>query len=93
MHTLTNPTPVMHLSVTGKIYLHGGDVFALDICFNLYFQPFNNMGQTNRMTYFARYAKIVSEYVQEVPQSQIADNPMTPQERATQPSRDTTKTN
>ena len=34
--------------------------------------------------------KIVSEYDQEIPQSQTADNPMAPRERA---SRDTRKTN
>ena len=38
-------------------------------------------------------AKIVSEYDQEIPQSQTADNPMAPRGRATQPSRDTRKTN
>ena len=38
-------------------------------------------------------AKIVSEYDQEMPQSQTADHPMTPGGRATQPSRDTNKTN
>ena len=38
-------------------------------------------------------SKIVSEYDQEIPQSQTADNPMAPQGRATQPSRDTRKTN
>ena len=32
---------------------------------------------------------IISKYDQEIPQSQTADNPMTPRERATQPSRDT----
>ena len=37
--------------------------------------------------------KKVSEYDQEIPQSQTADNPMTPRGRATQPSRDTRKTN
>ena len=37
--------------------------------------------------------KIVSEYDQEIPQSQTADNPMTPRGRAAQPSRDTRKTN
>ena len=36
---------------------------------------------------------IVSEYVQEIPQSHIADKPMAPLGRATQPSRDTRKTN
>ena len=38
-------------------------------------------------------AKIVSEYDQEIPQSQTVDNPVSPQGRATQPSRDTRKTN
>ena len=38
-------------------------------------------------------AKIVSEYDQEIPQSQTADNPVAPRERAAQPSRDTRKTN
>ena len=33
--------------------------------------------------------KIVSEYDQEIPQLQTADNPMAPRGRATQPSRDT----
>ena len=37
--------------------------------------------------------KTVSEYDQEIPQSQTADNPMAPQGRAAQPSRDTRKTN
>ena len=38
-------------------------------------------------------SKIVSEYDQEIPQSQTADNPVAPQGRAAQPSRDTRKTN
>ena len=37
------------------------------------------------------YLVIVSEYDQEIPQSQTADNPMAPRRRATQPSRDTRK--
>ena len=37
--------------------------------------------------------KIVSEYDQEIPQLQTADNPMTPRGRAAQPSRDARKTN
>ena len=37
--------------------------------------------------------KIVSEYDQEIPQSQTADNPMAPRGTAAQPSRDTRKTN
>ena len=36
---------------------------------------------------------IVSEYDQEIPQSQAADNLVVPRERATQQSRDTRKTN
>ena len=39
------------------------------------------------------YSKIVSEYDQEIPQSQTADNPVAPRGRATQPARDTRKTN
>ena len=39
------------------------------------------------------YRKIVSEYDQEIPQSQTADNPVAPRGRATQQSRDTRKTN
>ena len=35
----------------------------------------------------------VSEYDQEIPQLQTADNPVAPQRRAAQPSRDTRKTN
>ena len=41
----------------------------------------------------ARVLKIVSEYDQEIPQSQTADNPVAPRGRAAQPSRDTRKTN
>ena len=42
----------------------------------------------------SRYAKIVSEYDQKIPQSQNADKPMASRERATQQARDTTgKTN
>ena len=37
--------------------------------------------------------KIVSEYEQEIPQSQTADNPKAPRGRATQPPQDTRETN
>ena len=37
--------------------------------------------------------KIVSEYDQEIPHSQTADNPVAPRGRAAQPSQDTRKTN
>ena len=39
-----------------------------------------------------KHRKIVSEYDQEIPQSQTADNPLAPRGRAAQPSRDTRKT-
>ena len=42
---------------------------------------------------FGTWEKIVSEYDQEIPQSQTADNPVAPRGRAAQPSRDTRKTN
>ena len=41
----------------------------------------------------AKIVNMVREYNQEIPQSQTAGNPMAPQGRATQPSRDTRKTN
>ena len=41
----------------------------------------------------AEMPKIVSEYDQEIPQSQTADKPMAARGRATQQSRDTGKTN
>ena len=37
--------------------------------------------------------EVVSEYDQEIPQSQTSDNPMALRGRAAQPSRDTRKTN
>ena len=42
---------------------------------------------------FGRKLKKVSEYDQQIPQSQTADNPVAPRGRAAQPSRDTRKTN
>ena len=41
----------------------------------------------------ANSLKKVSEYDQEIPESQTADNPVAPRGRAAQPSRDTRKTN
>ena len=49
--------------------------------------------QNQRQTGSFVRTKIVSEYDQEIPQSQTADNPVAPQGRAAQPSRDTRKTN
>ena len=40
----------------------------------------------------ASFFRIVSEYDQQIPQSQIADNPVAPRGRAAQPSQDTKKT-
>ena len=45
------------------------------------------------MMFFMLCSKIVSEYDHEIPQSQIADKPISPRGRATQPSRDIGKTN
>ena len=42
---------------------------------------------------FTMEAKKVSEYDQEIPESQTADYPVAPQGRAAQPSQDTRKTN
>ena len=42
--------------------------------------------------YDMKQPKIVSEYDQEIPQSQTADNPLAPRGRAAQPPRDTRKT-
>ena len=41
----------------------------------------------------ASFFRKVSEYDQEIPQSQTADNPVAPRGRAAQPSQDTRKTN
>ena len=48
---------------------------------------------TMGVTINKKETKIVSEYDQEIPQSQTADNPVEPRGRAAQPSRDTRKTN
>ena len=47
---------------------------------------------SERNVYYLRL-KIVSEYDQEITQSQTADNPVASRGRAAQPSRDTRKTN
>ena len=47
----------------------------------------------SRLIMTPRILKIVSEYDQEILQSQTADKPMPPRGRATQQSRDTRKTN
>ena len=55
----------------------------------------SHMFNTSVIPYISldQYLKKVSEFDQEIPQSQTADNPMAPRGRAAQPSRDTRKTN
>ena len=49
---------------------------------------------TNKLSHLSPdFSKIVSEYDQEIPQLQTADNPVALRQRAAQPSRDTRKTN
>ena len=48
---------------------------------------------TSIESFHADRTKLVSEYDQEIPQSQTVDNPVAPRGRAAQPSRDTRKTN
>ena len=54
----------------------------------LYVQSFRG-----KCVYKKYWSKIVSEYDQEIPQSQTADYPVALRGRAAQPSRDTRKTN
>ena len=56
-------------------------------------RPYSKRQRDNPTGGISRYYRIVSEYDQEIPQSQTADNPMAPRGRAAQPSRDTRKTN
>ena len=51
-------------------------------------QTFSKGGGPN-----ASFFRIVSEYDQQIPQSQTEDNPVAPRGRAAQPSQDTKKTN
>ena len=80
-----------HTSVHCSEKMHGKVNYLIKhVCFSLvgnYLRPPDNYIQLNFNT------KIVSEYDQEIPQSQTADNPMAPRGRAAQPSRDTRKTN
>ena len=52
-----------------------------------------NASDINYWNLFSESQKKVSEYDQEIPQSQTADYPVAPRGRAAQPSRDTRKTN
>ena len=51
------------------------------------------LNYNSHVTYVIISSKIVSEYDQEKPQSQTANNPMAPRGRAAQPSQDTRKIN
>ena len=56
--------------------------------------PFPAIQENCRLLGYLRiFFGIVSEYDQEIPQSQTADNSVAPRGRAAQPSRDTRKTN
>ena len=57
------------------------------------FQGHQSCGSCKEGIKGIHYLKMVIEYDQEIPQSQTAEKPMAPQGRATQPSRDTRKTN
>ena len=52
----------------------------------------NSKGGFRGMSESTLVTKIVSEYDQEIPQSQTADNPLAPRGRAAQPPRNTRKT-
>ena len=57
------------------------------------FQGHQSCGSCKEGIMGIHYLKIVSEYDQEIPQSQTADKPMAPPGRATQPPRNNRKTN
>ena len=62
---------------------------AIEILHTTVKYVFNRMVERD----YAFVQKIVSEYDQEIPQSQTEDNPVAPRGRAAQPSRDTRETN
>ena len=79
----------MNPPVNGKIQ----GLFKAFECFSSTFQgKFNFQGLFKTVLYIQVLFKN-SEYDQEIPQSQTADNPVAPRGRAAQPSRDTRKTN
>ena len=57
------------------------------------FNKFNNTRARMLYSYYHMTLRIVSEYDQEIPQSQTADTSVAPRGRAAQPPRDTRKTN
>ena len=68
-------------------FLSSADFFKINF-FKKFFQEYHQ-----NVKQFGSRSEIVSEYDQEIPQSQTADNPVAPRGRAAQPSRDTRKTN
>ena len=67
-----------------------------DLCKRLevFMIPLTDQQLNILLIFIFRYIiKIVSEYNQEIPQSQTADNPIAPRGRAAKPSRDSRKTN
>ena len=70
-----------------RFVLHGFNYSPTPLIFN------TNPLETLQMLDHGSKLKKVSEYDQEIPQSQTVDNPVAPQGRAAQPSRDTRKTN
>ena len=82
-------------------HLASANVITIFLCsLLLYDVPDSNpysaattLNYQNILTLDFSVQKIASEYDQEIPQSQTADNPMAPRGRSAQPSRDTRKTN
>ena len=73
-------------NLLGKSWPLGTLVCYVLLCFVTF--PCGVLGQV----WYLIVSIIVSEYDQEIPQSQTADNPVAPRGRAAQPSRDTRKT-
>ena len=86
---------IVKYNICSKIFLQQG-ISEPVFCGDLVYKFKRIVGETNFSDQFKKIIKrykIVSEYDQEVPQSQTADNPEAPRGRAAQPSRDTRKTN
>ena len=77
-----------HMGVYLLGFFYSGIQFYLLLSTYFCFIPFLYLD-----LYVLRDDAWISEYDQEIPQSQTADNPVAPPGRAAQPSRDTRKTN
>ena len=92
IHFCNKQIPSCKIIFLDKVELHFVRCeFVFSIQVNILFDVFALM--YCQYTDFLFNTKIVSEYDQEIPQSQTADNPVAPRGRAAQPSRDTRKTN